>query len=124
MSLAGMYMLNSPKYSEARVQRALDMLYQERKNEFRELSEMLLPEKALPSVPHWKEFVLNFCLEVEASFKAWSGQTPLDVNSPQKALTILRRLGRDMPTMNRLVHVLNMCYDISVQFREIYKRLD
>ena len=41
-----MYMLNVPEYQEEKIQQALDMLYIDRKNEFRELSEVLLTEKA------------------------------------------------------------------------------
>ncbi len=52
------------------------MLYVDRIAEFRELALELLPEKAL-SMPHWKEFVLNFRLDVDEAFKTWSGQSAL-----------------------------------------------
>ena len=123
MSIAGMYMLNSSEYQEDKIHQALDMLYVDRKNEFRELSQVLLPEKALTSMPNWKEFVLNFSLDVEESFKSWSGQSSLDSNSPQKALTILRQLGHDLTSMNQLTHLLNMSYNLSAEFKEIYRRL-
>ena len=123
MSIAGMYMLNVPEYKEEKIQQALDMLYLDRKNEFRELSQVLLTDKALKVMPNWKEFVLNFCLDVEEAFKTWSGQNRLLPSSPQKALTILRQLGHDKTSMNQLVHLLNMSYNISLEFKEIYKRL-
>ena len=123
MSIAGMYMLNTDEYKEEKIYQALDMLYVDRKNEFRELSLVLLNEKALQSMPNWKEFVLNFCLDVEEAFKTWSGQTSLLISSPQKALTILRQLGHDKTSMNQLAHLLNMSYNISVEFKEIYRRL-
>ena len=123
MSIAGMYMLNTGEYKEEKIAQALDMLYIDRKNEFRELSEVLLTEKALKAMPNWKEFVLNFSLDVEEAFKAWSGQTELLVSSPQKALTILRQLGHDKTSMNQLAHLLNMSYNLSAEFKEIYKRL-
>ena len=116
-------MLNSSEYQEDKIHQALDMLYVDRKNEFRELSQILLPEKALTSMPNWKEFVLNFSLDVEESFKSWSGQSALDSNSPQKALTILRQLGHDLTSMNQLTHLLNMSYNLSAEFKEIYRRL-
>ena len=47
MDLVGMYMLNTPEYSEEKIEEALEMLYADRKNEFRELSEALLEEKKL-----------------------------------------------------------------------------
>ena len=118
-----MYMLNTEEYSDEKIKEVLDMLYLDRKNEFRELSQVLLSEKALSAMPNWKEFVLNFSLDVEDAFKAWSGQTPLSPSSPQKALTLLRQLGRDKTSMNQLAHLLNMSYNLSCEFKEIYRRL-
>ncbi|MFQ5475644.1 MAG: hypothetical protein ACE5DT_01265 [Nitrosopumilus sp.] len=123
MSIAGMYMLNTPEYKEEKIKQALDMLFVDRKNEFRELSQVLLNEKALQSMPHWKEFVLNFSLDVEEAFKTWSGQSDLLASSPQKALTLLRQLAHDKTSMNQLAHLLNLSYDISADFKAIYKRL-
>jgi len=91
--------------------------------EFRELSLVLLTEKALQKMPHWKEFVLNFCLDVEEAFKTWSGQSDLSVSSPQKALTLLRQLAHDKTTMTQLTHMLNLSCTISIEFKELYKRL-
>jgi len=118
-----MYMLNTEQYKEKKIQDALGMLYVDRKNEFSELSHILLNEKALKSMPNWKEFVLNFSLDVEAAFKSWSGQSPLSVKSPQKALTLLRQLGHDKTSMNQLTHLLNISYNLSLEFKEIYRRL-
>jgi hypothetical protein len=123
MSISGMYMLNSGDYDEGKMHLALDMMYADRKNEFRELSQILLNEKALAAMPYWKEFVLNFSLDVEDAFKTWSGQMSLSVNSPQKALTILRQLGHGKTSMNQLIHLLNMAYNLSTEFKEIYRRL-
>jgi len=123
MSISGMYMLNTEEYSQEKIHLALETLYLDRKNQFRELSEVLLPENAINPMPTWREFVLNFSLDVECAFEAWSDQIPLTTNSPQKALSILRRLSRDKTSMNQLVHLLNMAYDISTEFKEIYKRL-
>ena len=123
MSIAGMYMLNNEEYEEAKIHQALEIMYVDRKNEFRELSQVLLNEKALKSMPNWKEFVLNFSLDVEEAFKGWSGQVSLSPSSPQKALTILRQLGRDKTSMNQLVHLLNLSYNLSTEFKEIYRRL-
>ena len=123
MSLAGMYMLNSQRFDEDKINRALEMLYINRRDEIRELSKVLLPEKALSSMRNWKEFVLNFALDVEESFKSWSGQSELSTNSPQKALTLLRQLGHGKTSMNQLAHLLNLSYSMSLEFKEIYRRL-
>ena len=116
-------MLNSKDYQQEKIHQALDMLYIDRKNQFRELSQVLLPENASNTMPTWKEFILNFSLDVESAFDTWSGRSELSVNSPQKALTILRQLGRDGASLNLLVHRLNMSYNISTEFKSIYKRL-
>ncbi|HEY5735317.1 MAG TPA: hypothetical protein VIS47_02040 [Nitrosopumilus sp.] len=123
MSLKGMYMLNAAEYTEEKVYQALEMLYTDRKNEFREISEMCLGEKNLNEMPNWKEFILNFCLDVGDSFKTWSGQKPPSETSPQKALTILRQIGNGMTSMNKLTHALNISYNLGMEFKEIYKRL-
>ncbi len=123
MSIAGMYMLNTEEYKEEKIQQALDMLYVDRVIEFRELSLVLLTEKALQKMPHWKEFVLNFCLDVEEAFKTWSGQSTLSETSPQKALTLLRQMAHDKTTMNQLTHILNLSCTISIEFKELYRRL-
>lgn len=116
-------MLNVEEYTEEKIHAALEMLYVDRKNEFREMSHVLLSEKVLKSMPNWKEFVLNFSLDVESAFKTWSGQSPLTVNSPQKALTLLRQLGHEKTSMNQLTHLLNISYNLSLEFKEIYRRL-
>jgi hypothetical protein len=103
--------------------KSIEMLYEDRKIEFRELSHILLTEKAIKSTPRWKEFVLNFCLDVEDVFKTWSGQIPVSVNSSQKSLTILQQLGHDKASMNQLAHTLNMSYNLSLEFKEIYRHL-
>ncbi len=123
MSIAGMYMLNTDAYKPEKIQAALDMLYVDRVIEFRELSLVLLTEKALQSMPHWKEFVLNFCMDVEEAFNTWTGKNNLSVKSPQKALTLLRQLAHDKTTMNQLTHMLNLSCTISIEFKELYKRL-
>ncbi len=123
MSIAGMYMLNTEEYDAGKIYQTLDMLYVDRKNEFRELSQVLLSEKALQAMPHWKEFVLNFCLDVEEAFETWTGKNSLTVSSPQKALTILRQLAHDKTSMNQLAHLLNLSCNISIEFKEIYRRL-
>ena len=123
MSISGMYMLNSEEYSQEKIHEALDMMFVDRKNQFRELSQVLLPENTSNTMPTWKEFILNFSLDVESAFETWSGESPLSVNSPQKALTILRQLSRDGASLNLLIHRLNMSYNLSTEFKSIYKRL-
>ena len=72
---------------------------------------------------NWKEFILNFSLDVGDSFRTWTGQKPPSVTSPQKALTILRKVGNRKTSMNQLTHMLNIAYNLSSEFKEIYRRL-
>ena len=123
MSISGMYMLNSEEYVQEKIHESLDMMFIDRKYQFRELAQVLLPENASETMPTWKEFILNFSLDVESAFETWSGKSSLSVNSPQKSLTILRQLGRDGASLNLLVHRLNMSYNLSTEFKSIYKRL-
>ena len=116
-------MLNSAYYEEEKVYKALEMLYLDRENEFRELSQLCLGSKSLDKMPNWKEFVLNFCLDVSDSFKTWTSQKHPSATSPQKALTLLRQIGNDVTSMNKLTHALNISYNLSMEFKEIYKRL-
>ena len=118
-----MYMLNSEDYAQEKIHESLDMMFVDRKNQFRELAQVLLPENASETMPTWKEFILNFSLDVESAFETWSGKSSLSANSPQKSLTILRQLGRDGASLNLLVHRLNMSYNLSTEFKSIYKRL-
>ncbi|MBT8173065.1 MAG: hypothetical protein HKO48_05040 [Nitrosopumilus sp.] len=101
----------------------LELLYADRQNEFFTISESFLGKDKLNQNPKWKEFVLNFCLDVADSFKTWTSQKPPSPTSPQKALTILRQVGNDKTSMNQLTHVLNISYNLAMEFKEIYKRL-
>ena len=124
MSTVSLYRVLRQGFEDAKIKQALDMLLVDRKNEFRELYDVLLktPKSTTP-LPDSDYFILNFCLEVNEAFKTWSGQTSLSITSPQKALTILRQLSRDKTTMNQLAHLLNISYTLAEEFKEIYRRL-
>ena len=124
MNLEGMYILNSAEYTGEKIHKALEILYIDRENEFRELSQVCLGKENLNEMSNWKEFILNFCLDVGDSFKTWTGQKPPSATSPQKALTILRQIGNGMTSMNSLAHVLNISYNLGMEFKEIYRRLE
>mgnify|MGYP007099648135 FL=1 len=125
MSNVGLYILKKQGLEDEKMKKALDMLLIDRRNEFRELSEVLLKSsKFMEHIPNFEQFILNFCLDVNEAFKTWSGQMDLSINSPQKALTILRQLSRDKNTMNQLAHLLNLSYTLADEFQEIYRRLN
>lgn len=119
-------MLKKGGYDEVKTDKALTMLLLDRKNEFRELAKVVfarLPPGMTPMIG-WEKFVLNFSLDVNEAFKTWTGKEPLVTNSANKALTILRQLGRDKNTMNQLAHMLNIAYDLAEEFKVIYRRID
>ena len=122
--MSNVYLVKKSGLDEAKIKQALDMLLIDRSNEFRELSGILLKTaKPFSYTSYSEQFILNFCLDVNDAFKTWSGQTPLTVSSPQKALTILRQLSRDKNTMNQLAHLMNISYTLANEFMEIYRRL-
>lgn len=121
--MSSMYVLKKEGFEEEKIRQALDMLLVDRKNEFRELSNMIMPKTLSVPIKNWEQFVMNFCLDVNEAFKTWSGDMELNQNSPQKALTILRQLSRDKTSMNQLSHFLNMSYSIAEDFKEVYRRI-
>ena len=121
--MSEMYMMKKDGLSEAKLRKALDMLLIDRKNEFRELSKMIMPKTLSHPIKNWEQFVLNFCLDVSEAFKTWSGDMNLNPNSPQKALTILRQLSRDKTSMTQLSHLMNISYDLAEEFKVIYSRV-
>lgn len=118
-----MFVIRKEGYDEEKTKQALDMLLIDRKNEFRELSSMIIPKTSVEPIKNWEQFVLNFCLDVNEAFKTWSGSMDLNPNSPQKALTILRQLSRGKTSMIQLSHLLNISYNVAEDFKAIYRRI-
>ncbi len=121
--MSNAYVLKKVGFEEARIKQTLDMLLVDRKNEFRELSAMVLPKTLSEPIKNWEQFVMNFCLDVADAFKTWTGESELNQTSPQKALTILRQLSTNKTAMTQLSHLLNISYDLAEEFKEIYRRL-
>ena len=55
-----MYMLNSAEYTEEKIYKALEILYTDRKNEFRELSRVVVGEKKLKEKGYDVFFLTEF----------------------------------------------------------------
>ena len=124
MSTIGLYLVKKLGQDDEKIKQALVMLLIDRGNEFRELSNVLLRvPKSMAPISNSEQFILNFCLDVNEAFKTWSGETELLIDSPQRALIILRQLSRDKTKMNELVHLLNLSYTLAEEFKEIYRRL-
>ena len=113
------------EFEKDRTKKALDMLYIDRKNEFKELAEAIMhKDPTVDPIKDWESFILNFCLDVSKEFKAWAGQTETVQNSDLKALTILRQVGKGKTSMNQLTRLLNVSYDLAEEFKVIYKRIE
>ncbi|MEK6831858.1 MAG: hypothetical protein AABZ37_05085 [Thermoproteota archaeon] len=124
MSTIGLYLVKKLGQDDEKIKQALEMLLIDRGNEFRELSNVLLrAPKSMTPISNSEQFILNFCLDVNEAFKTWSGEMELLIDSPQRALIILRQLSRDKTKMNELVHLLNLSYTLAEEFKEIYRRL-
>ncbi|GBL41786.1 hypothetical protein LBMAG54_13310 [Nitrosopumilaceae archaeon] len=124
MSTIGLYLVKKLGQDDEKIKQALEMLLIDRGNEFRELSNVLLRvPKSMAPISNSEQFILNFCLDVNEAFKTWSGEMELLIDSPQRALIILRQLSRDKTKMNELVHLLNLSYTLAEEFKEIYRRL-
>jgi hypothetical protein len=117
-------MLKKEGLEEEKIKQALDILLETKfRNEFREISAMVLPKSLSEPIQNWEQFVMNFCLDVNEAFKTWTGSSELTPTSPQKALTILRQLSMNKTSMTQLSYLLNISYDLAEQFKEIYRRL-
>ncbi len=109
------------EYDFPRTKKALEILIVDRKNEFKELAEVLfwnIPASMNP-IKGWEEFVMNFCLDVNSAYKSWSGKEELIPNSDKKALTIMRQLSRNK-SVNDMTHLLTIANNLAEEFNTIY----
>ena len=123
-----MAMLKQLGFEPQKARHALDMLLIDRKNEFRELAEVIfsnIPSSTAPLTDsESQKFILDFSLDVNEAFKVWSGQERLLQNSSLKALTILRQLSRGQKAMNSLSHLLNISFNLAEEFKVVYNRIE
>lgn len=58
-------------FEKALSKKALDMLLIDRRNEFRELEKVIFPSvlASTSQIIDWETFILNFCLDVNTTFK-------------------------------------------------------
>jgi len=118
-----MSILLAHRFEEKRMKHALEMLLNDRKNEFLELGTSVFPtgSKPITSIKNWEEHVLNFCFDVTEAFECWSGNKETEVTSAMKALTILRQCSKNKTTMNQMTHLLNIAFNLAEEFKIIYK---
>ena len=115
-----MEIIKHGQFDEKISKTALDMLLVDRKNEFRELADVIgIPR----DVQGWETVILKFCLDLDDCFKDWSDeQWDLDHNTIHKSMTLIRQLAKGRSTMNDLVHLLNIGYTLAQEFKAVYER--
>jgi hypothetical protein len=106
-------------FEEEPARHALDLLLRDRKNEFKELANSL---KISPTTSDWEIIILRFCLDFEDCFKTWTDNKEPDHNQIHKCMTLMREISKGKKTVTEITHIENLAYNISKEFREIYKR--
>lgn len=115
-------MLRHPDFEIDRSKKALDMLLIDRKNEFRELANVV---KISTNTKDWEEFILKICLDVSDVFKTWAGKEEIvSLQTANKTLTLLRQLSKDKSSMIEVTHLLNIAYTLAEEFKAVYKRIE
>lgn len=109
-------------YDARKAEKALKMLLIDRSNEFRELARGI----GYPTTSNdWELIILNFCLDFDDCFKAWSNEgNTSDHNQVHKCNTMMRQMGIGKSNMTELTHLENTAYLIAEDFKAIYKRID
>ena len=107
-------------YDPERAKAALDLLYSQRKNEFKELAQAL---KIPTSSEEWEIIILKFCLDFEDCFEIWTGREKPDQNKTFKCMTIMREIAQGKKTVTEISHIQNVAYNLYQEFHNIYGRI-
>lgn len=103
------------------MEKALDLLLNDRNNEFKELADIIGIPKTMPG---WERIILKFCLDFRDCFEAWAyKEKALDHNMVHKSMTLIRQLAKGRKTMNDLAHLENLAYTLAQEFNAVYDRL-
>ena len=117
-----MQIIKHPGFADEKVmQKSLELLLNDRNNEFRELADIIGIPKTTPG---WEFIILKFCLDFRDCFVAWSNaDTDLDHNMIHKSMTLIRQLAKGKKTMTDLAHLENLAYTLAEEYSAVYKRL-
>lgn len=107
-------------YDPERAKSALDLLYAQRKNEFKELAQAL---KIPTSSEEQEIIILKFCLDFEECFEVWTGREKPDQNKTFKCMTIMREIAQGKKTVTEISHIQNVAYNLYQEFHNIYSRI-
>lgn len=117
-----MQIIKHPGFANQNVsQKSLELLLNDRHNEFRELADIIGIPKTTKG---WEFIILKFCLDFRDCFVAWSQKdNNLDHNTVHKSMTLIRQLAKGRKTMTDLAHLENLAYTLAEEFRAVYNRL-
>ncbi len=117
-----MQIIKHPGFANENVmQKSLELLLNDRHNEFGELADIIGIPK---STPGWEFIILKFCLDYRDCFVAWSNKDKdLDHNMVHKSMTLIRQLAKGRKTMTDLAHYENLAYTLAEEYRAVYMRL-
>jgi len=107
-------------YDQERAKQALDLLYGQRKNEFKELAQAL---KIPTSSDEWEIIILKFCLDFEECFEIWTGREKPDQGKTYKCMTIMREIAQGKKTITEISHIQNVAFNLYQEFHNIYGRI-
>lgn len=109
-------------YDRKKAENALKMLYADKSNEFRELA---LATGYPVGKKDWEKIILNFCLDFDDCFKAWSDEnTSSEHNKVHKCMTMMRQIARGKSNMTEVAKLQTVAYRIAEDFKSIYKRIE
>ncbi len=117
-----MQIIKHPGFADEKImQKSLELLLNERHNEFEQLADTIGIPK---TTSRWECIILKFCLDFRDCFVAWSEKdTDLDHNTVHKSMTLIRQLAKGQKTMTDLAHWENLAYTIAEEYSAVYNRL-
>lgn len=118
-----MQIIKHPGFADEKImQKSLELLLNDRNNEFRELANIIgIPKTTIG----WEFIILKFCLDFRDCFIMWSNkEKDLDHNSVHKSMTLIRQLAKGRTNMTELAHWENLAYTLAEEFKAVYSRLD
>ncbi len=117
-----MQIIKNPGFANENVmQKSLELLLNDRHNEFEQLADTIGIPKTTPG---YEFIILKFCLDFRDCFVAWSEKDKdLDHNMVHKSMTLIRQLAKGQKTMTDLAHSENLAYTLAEEFKAVYARL-
>ena len=117
-----MQIIKHPGFADEKImQKSLELLLNDRHNEFEQLADVIGIPKTTPG---YEFIILKFCLDFRDCFVAWSEKDQdLDHNMVHKSMTLIRQLAKGQKTMTDLAHWENLAFTLAEEYKAVYQRL-